>query len=331
MSSGSDPAQAGPRLSAILVARDGWEGIARTLGCLARQECRAAIEVVAVTEARARLSPAPDALRELHGWRTVELPAIESWARAASAGVRAASAPVVALLEDHAFPAPGWAKALLASHAEGYAAVGSAIGNANPRTALGWASLIAAYGPWMAPASEGPVTDVPGHNTGYRRDILLELGPRLESLLEREGGLHAELRARGHRFYLQAAARADHQNVSRPLPALALRFHAGRLAAASRAARGGWPAWRRLAHAAAFPLVPLVRLRAALRDVRRAGRSRELFPRVLPALLLLLGAGGLGEGVGYAFGPGGAARRLNEFEFDRPLRVARGDGDEGAG
>ncbi len=320
-----------PRLSAVIVLRDGYAEARRTIGCLREQEARGGIELVVVAESRERLGSEPEGLGDFHACRVVEVGPIVSWARAAAAGVRAASAPVVALLEDHVFPAPGWAEALLRLHTAGHAAVGPAIGNATPDAALSWASLVAGYGPWLAPARSGPVADVPGHNSAYQRALLLELGSGLESLLEREGGLHAELRARGGGFYLEAAARADHLNVARLGPALALRYQAGRLAAATRASRGRWSALRRGVHAVGFPLICLVRFRSALGHLRRAGRGRELVPRVAPALLLLLGAGGLVEGVGYALGAGDSARRLNDFEFGRARGLARADGEETGG
>ena len=41
---------------------------------------------------------------------------------------------VVAFGEEHCFPEPGWAQALIDAHREDYAAVGPAMHNANPDT-----------------------------------------------------------------------------------------------------------------------------------------------------------------------------------------------------
>jgi Glycosyl transferase family 2 len=70
-------------------------------------------------------------LRDFLQFRVVEVGTINSTARARATGVRHASAPVVALTEDHAYPAPGWAEALINAHKEGWAAVGPVMANAN--------------------------------------------------------------------------------------------------------------------------------------------------------------------------------------------------------
>ena len=43
---------------------------------------------------------------------------------------------------------------------------------------------------------------LPGHNSSYKRDVLLGYGDRLESMMESETVLHWDLRAKGHRLYL---------------------------------------------------------------------------------------------------------------------------------
>ena len=106
-------------------------------------------------------------------------------------------------------------------------------------------------------------------------------------------------------------------------PACVERSAAGRAYAASRAE--GWPAWRRAVYACGSPLIPLVRGRRVLRDIRRTGRSAELLPRILPALTLGLTLSALGELAGYALGPGGASRLIGEMELRRMPHVRRGD------
>jgi hypothetical protein len=59
---------------------------------------------------------------------------------------------------------------------------------------------------------------------------------------------------------------------------------------------------RRVAYAAAAPLIVAVQLRRTLREIARTGRTRELLPRLLPALLAGLTAQQAGETVGYLTG-----------------------------
>ncbi|MFN2433451.1 MAG: hypothetical protein ABR599_11675 [Gemmatimonadota bacterium] len=108
---------------------------------------------------------------------------------------RAASAPVVAFGEDHSFPEPGWAEALLQAHRGPWAAVGPSIVNANPATAVSWATLLTSFGRWLELDASGPADAIAWHNSAYKREVLLGLGDELEPLLEVEGLLQAELAA----------------------------------------------------------------------------------------------------------------------------------------
>ncbi|HSG47810.1 MAG TPA: hypothetical protein VLA43_08370, partial [Longimicrobiales bacterium] len=156
---------------------------------------------------------------------------------------------------------------------------------------------------------------LPGHNSGYRRDLLLAEGEDLARLLDDEWRFFTRLREEGHRFYLTAEARTDHQNISHLGSALRLRFHGGRQTASERAA--GWSGAKRAAHALATPLIPAIRFRAVWRQIRESGIAATEVALMLPTLMLLLAMGGLGEGVGYALGPGDSPRRKAALEHAR--------------
>jgi hypothetical protein len=86
---------------------------------------------------------------------------------------------------------------LLAGHAEGtWAAVGPVVCNANPATAVSWANMLLEYAPWTESAERGPVAHLPGHNSSYRRDLLLAYSENLELLMESESILHWTSRPR---------------------------------------------------------------------------------------------------------------------------------------
>ena len=321
-----DQAQGELALAVILVALDGYGPIGETLRHLGAQTARARLELVIVARAATDFALPADVHECFGAVRMIEAGTagdIEPVAAARAAGIRQATTPIVALTEDHAYPAPGWAAALIAAHGAPWAAVGPTIGNANPDSGLSWANLLLSYGRWLAPVTGGVIDDVPGHNSSYKRASLLSFGPALEGLLEREGALHRELRAAGYQLYLETAARTDHQNFSRLSSSLALRFHAARLFGASRASDADWSRARRLLYCVAGPLLPLLRLRALLPDLRRVARAHALLPRIAPALIAVLLAHGVGEVVGYAWGAGTAPRRLAAFEFDREQHLAR--------
>lgn len=304
-----------PDLSVIVITPDTFNTVRRTVGELRAQEVKDHIELVLVAPSHAFPAEDDPDLRGFGAVRKVEVPSLLSSARARALGVRAAAAPVVAFVEDHALPTAGWAAALIDRHRESWAAVGPSVMNGNPGSLIGWANLVIEYGPWLHPTAGGPSSHLPGHNGSYKRAILLAYGDRLEAMIEAETLLHWDLRARGHELYLEPAARTAHVNFSQPWTSIALRFNSGRLFAACRARP--WPLSRRAFYAAAAPLIPLVRLARAVRDLLRPGRPRHLLPRVFLPLAAGLAVDGLGEMVGYVFGRGNAMRALTDLEFDR--------------
>jgi hypothetical protein len=311
-----------PDLSVVVVGQDGWASVRQTVAALQAQTVRDRLELIVVAPTAELLAGGDGLEAELfHGVRTAAVGPIDNPDRAAVHGIRLAAAPVVAIVEDHAYPEPEWAEALLRAHRGAWVAVGSAFANANPATALSWANLLLAYGLWVEPVAGGETGSVSRHNLSFKREPLLAIGAELDAALGRDGGLLHRLRASGHRLFLEPAARIRHANPSRLVPTVALRFDAGRLAAATRARLEGWSRLRRLAYVLAGPLIPLLRLRPIHQKVFRAG----LFPRVYPALALCLVLDALGQMLGFALGPGDAARRLAAFEVDRLRHLTRRD------
>jgi hypothetical protein len=248
---------------------------------------------------------------------------MNSTAAARAAGVRQASASLVALAEDHSYPDAHWAEALIAAHRGPWAVAGPAMCNANPESTLSWANLAVEYGPWLHPASGGEVDHLPGHNSCYKRDLLLAYGSQLETMLEAESVLHWDLRGKGHQLYLEPKAKTFHLNYSLTVPTILLRFLGGRLFAASRAR--SWSTVRRLLYCAASPLIPLVRLRRVWRDLRRASMSSRLPRHILPVLAFTLACDAAGEMIGYLFGSGQTMRKLSDMEFHRDRFMNRDD------
>jgi hypothetical protein len=249
----------------------------------------------------------------------VEAPLLPS-AQARGAGVRAAAAEVVVLGETHAFPEPGWAERLLERHAEGWASVSPAIANGNPDGALSWSSLAMDYGRWSSPRS-AELVHVPSYNASFKRELLLAYGEELPRMLEPGLELSADLRRRGHRLLLDAAARVRHLNASRPRSWLRERYLGGRLLGSAR--RGRWSRLRSTAYALAAPLIPLVIVRRTLRATRASGPPPR---RGLAALALGSIVFAAGEVVGYVAGAGGAERSMLELELHKATHVASAPG-----
>lgn len=318
-----------PLMSVVVITPDRYATIRKTIRHLRTQHASLSLEVLIVAPTLEELCMDASEMESFFQYKVIEVGPVNSTARARAAGALAASAEIIAFAEDHAYPAPGWAEALIKRHREGWAAVGPVMTNANPRSITSWANLLIEYAQWLDPTEGGERDHLPGHNCSYKRDLLLGYGDRLEAMLDAESILHWDLRAHGHRLYLEPGARTFHQNFSRPFPCLTLRFNGGRLFASARARR--WPAWRKALFICASPLIPAVRCFRITRELFRPGRPRRLLPRLLPALIVGLIFDGAGELAGYALGPGRAMAKLSDMEFHRERYLAGHDRREVSG
>lgn len=327
--SDSGAGESSPAMSVVVVTPDRYATVRRTIRHLAAQKISNSLELLIVAPSSAGLDLDVSELQNFLRHKIVEVGHMNSTARARAAGVREASAPVVAFAEDHAFPAPGWAEAFVERHREDWAAVGPVMANANPHSLTSWANLLIEYAQWLAPAEGGEREHLPGHNCSYKRELLLAYGERLEAMMDAESILHWDLRARGRRLYLEPQARTFHQNFTARAPSLTLRFNGGRLFASSRAMN--WRASQRALFALASPLIPLVRCLRITRELLKPGRPRHLLPRLLPALFIGLAFDGAGEMVGYAFGAGRSMAKLSDMEFHRERYMSARDRRETVG
>jgi hypothetical protein len=304
-----------PAMSVVVPTPDRFQTVSETIRHLHEQRLCGSLEIIIAAPSASALDLDKSALLGFHSYRIVEVGHMNSTARARAAGVKASSAPIVAFAEDHAYPAPGWAEAIINRHCEDWAGVAPVIGNANPRSITSWANLLIEYAQWLDPAPGGAREHLPGHNGSYKRAVLLEYGDRLEAMLDAESVLHWDLRSRGHRLYLESKARTFHENFSAKSPSLKLRFNGGRLFASSRAR--DWSMGRRALFFCASPLIPIIRCLRIARELFRPGRPRYLLPKLLPALVVGLVFDGAGEMAGYGFGPGKSMAKLSDLEFHR--------------
>lgn len=318
-----------PALSVVVVTAGGFKNVRRTLAHLRRQTIRESLEVRVVAEnAQAVADHAPEDVAGF-GWFEfvyTERP-IQNVDRAAALAVPGARASHVALIEDHAYPAPEWAERIVEASSGEWGAIGPSMVNANPDSVLSWTNLLIAYGPTTEGASGGEKEALAGHNLAYPKEVLTFYGDRLGDRLVREGGLLDHLQERGLVLYMQETAMLAHANPSRLAPTLQLRFCAGRLFAVGRRNANDWTPLHRLIYTAAGPLIPFLRfgrIRSEL-GLHEGGTRAHLWPRVAPGLFLGLVMDALGQMAGYAFGPGNAPAILSVFEMDRMQHLNRSD------
>lgn len=309
-----------PALSAALIAGSCRERAQRVLDALSVQTAGSSMEVVVVDVAPAAVSPiVPQRAMAVTYLRR---PGLSQWGRARAEAVRAARAPNVAFIEDHCYPSAQWAEALIEAHAGGRAAVGYAFTNANPDSWISRVALLARYGLFAHPVRSGPAAYISGNNVSYAKDVLLDLGDRLESYLDIDFNLHEALTRRGLGLFVEGRALAAHENYQ----TLAGECRAGRpycrLLAARRAGMNGWGRPRRLVYGVLTPMAaPLLRL---LRLARRLVRERShwtTFVTGVPAIVVMYASDAVGESAGYLFGAGPAAGDVLTYELNTERRA----------
>ena len=302
-------------MSVIVITPDRYATIRRLMGCLAAQTIREQLEIIIVAPVEVRLELDQKVVQSFAVVHVESVKSIDSFAEAQAIGVRAATSPVVAFTEDHSLPDPHWAENLVYAHRKEWAGVGPVVTNGNPRSLISWTNLAIEYGEWLAPAESNVATHLPGHNSSYKRDILLRYGNKLGTWLESESILHWDLTLKGYQLWLESSARTAHQNFSDFFWAIYLRFCCGRVFAGSRVRN--WSRFMRFIYFCGSPMIPFVRSYRIMRELRRPGRPRHLLPRMAPLLLLFLVCDGIGEMVGYASGSGKADNRMTKMEFHR--------------
>jgi GT2 family glycosyltransferase len=310
-------------MSVVIVTPDCYETIGRTISHLREQTVPDQLELVIVGPTAGILDNHESELAGFGAIRIVETERMRSLAEANAAGAREASCPVVAFMEGHVYPDPSWAEALIEAHRHPWAVVGPVVKNANPQSHISRSEMLIGYGPWLDPTPGGTVAHLPGHNSSYKRSILLEYDDRLEALLEAESVLHWDLSAKGHRLYLEPAAKISHLNASLFPSMLRERLNSGRFFAATRAR--DWSPARRLIYAGSAPLIPLVRMWRILGHLRRSGGVHRLPLTMVPLVLFGLSLSAFGESMGYALGLGDSVEKGFDVQFHRERHINKDD------
>lgn len=308
----------------VVLPTDTFETVRPVVERLERQSIAGRIELVLVMPATGAAGVADAQRGRLGALRVVEVAEILPLARARATGVRAARAPLVFLGETHSYPRAAWAEAIVEAAARReFDVIVPSFGNANPNGVLSWSGFVIDYGGWQHGHEGGEVASIPIFNSVYRTGLLQDLGDRLEHAMGHGDALVVELRAQGRRAQLAPAARLDHVNVSQPRAWVHERLAVGRLLGANRSIAWSWP--RRVAYAAAFPLIALVLASRALPGLRHSDAASRAPRGTALALLAAASLKAFGEALGYLGGVSSAGERAaDEFELHKLAYVARG-------
>lgn len=224
-----------------------------------------------------------------------------------AAAFRQASAPVVAVIEDHVIVPAGWARGMVTAVAQGAAVVGGGVRNAAEGTLVDRAAFLCEYSHLLPPQPAGPVDAVTGNNVAYRRDLLDRYRTTIDAGCW-EDALHAAMRRDGVLFIARPDIVVGHKMHYRIRDYLAQRFWYARAYAGLK--RDAMPLPARAVRSIGSLALPPVLLARIIRRARRSDRADQTWIAALPLLGLFVCAWAVGEAVGYAVGGGDALSRV---------------------
>jgi hypothetical protein len=286
-----------PALSVVVLVAGSRARIAGLGRALAEQSIASSLEVIFVDLSAAGTS-APTDIPGV-STRVIGLPGSCALGHARAEALRQARAPLVAYLEDHTVPTRGWAAAVVEAFRDQSAvAAAYAFTNGSPDTWWYRSVFMVEYGSMAHPLPRQTTNLVPANNVAYRRDPLLALGSRLDTLLEQDFFLQRAL-GTDFRAALAREALLAHQTNASPWELLRGHYEFGRFFAASRVRNEGWTLAKRICAAPVVPwLVPLLRLKRVVSGL--PGRALWTdFLAALPVFVLLFVGDALGEAHGY--------------------------------
>jgi hypothetical protein len=292
-------------LSVVVPSVNGLSDLESCLTPLLRESNEVPLEILVVDRCgpslRSRVRAAFPSVRLLEVSPSTTIPEMRALAFAA------ATAPAVAVIEDHVIVPSGWAKEMLKALGNGDRVVAGSVENAATDTLLDWAAFLCEYSHCLPPMQAGPVDWLTGNNVVYPKALL----NRYRSAVEQghwENYLHDALRRDGVPLICHPEIVVGHKKHYTFGEYLSQRYlyarsYAGaRLAGASSAARVAYGV-------AAFALPPVLFYRTVSRILRK-GRHRGLLLQSLPLLGVFVLAWGWGEVVGYWRGPGDSLSRV---------------------
>lgn len=221
-------------------------------------------------------------------------------------GFARASAPAVAVIEDHVIVPAGWARDMVAALAQGDV-VGGGVRNAAVDTLVDRAAFLCEYSHLLPPQPSGRVETLTGNNIVYRREVLA----RYRSTIERghwEDELHAAMRRDDVSLICRPEIVVAHKMHYRVREYVAQRYWYARAYAGMK--REAMSPVARTVRGIGSVALPPVLLQRIARRVRRSGRPAVSLIPALPLLTLFVCAWAAGEAVGYLGGGGDALSRV---------------------
>lgn len=214
-------------------------------------------------------------------------------------GLNRARGRVVALLEDHGTPAPGWCRSMVEAHREAVGGVGGAVENGVDRQ-LNWAVYFCDFGRYQNPVPTGPSDFMSDSNCSYKREVLEEVRDHWKNAFH-ETLVNWELRRKGHTLRLDPGMTVYQTRTGlRVGAALYERYVWGRSFAGTRVKEVSG-AKRAILAGLSFVLPLVLTWRILSRGLKKRRHTGKLLA-ALPLIFLLEIVWSWGEFVGYLTG-----------------------------
>lgn len=297
-----------PALSVIVTVVDGGRILERCLDALTHQTDDPPLEVIVPYDDTigdvSRLSDRFPGVRflplgSLNDPRLVrnEFAQHDLYDRRRAAGLEAASAPLVAMVEDRGRPRADWAREIIGLIEGGeYAAVGGAVENGADSIVL-WAVFFCDFGRYQAPLDQIDPEYMTDVNICYTREALDSVR-HLWAYKYQEAKVNWALRRQGRRFYLSdRPIVVEERRPTRMLRLFAERVHWARVFGQVRG-RETSPL-KSMLWALTTPLLPFLLFARHFRRQLRKRRHISEFVAAAPVTFALLAFWALGECIGY--------------------------------
>ena len=294
-----------PHLSVVVPSVNGFTELAATLEALERQRTDVKLEVLVVDRLGGSVREA--VRRQFPQAKVLEVAPDTTIPAMRALAFREATAPSVAVIEDHVIVPDGWAKALLDAQSEGTPVVAGCVENAATESLVDWAAFLCEYSHCTPPLPAGPAEWLTGNNVVYSRALL----ERYRAVAE-AGGWENQLHDAFKRDGVPLTCRPDivvgHKMHYTFSLYMSQRYLYSRSYAGSRAAGAG--SGRRLAMGIASLALPPVLFWRTVSRIRAKGRHQGELVKALPLLALFVVAWAAGEAVGYLAGAGNSLSRV---------------------
>lgn len=293
------------QLSVVVPSVNGWQDLNGCLAALERERVATPLEVLLPERCGAGVRTS---LAQAYPWVRVfpvspktTIPAMRALA------FMEATAPTVAVIEDHVIVPGGWARQMVRARTSEARVIGGGIVNGATARVVDWAAFLCEYSQAVGPVSPGPAAWLTGNNTAYDRALLIEF-QKVIAAGRWEDVLHEAFRQHGIVLWSRPDIVAQHTKHYTVGGYLSQRYHFAR-AYAGAGQKTAAPIRRVLRGLLSLALPPVLLGRIILRTWR-GGTHRAQLIRSLPLLAVFVSAWSVGEAVGCWFGEGNSLAKV---------------------